>query len=52
MSYPYNRRVGVDYAALTLFLEFFPNGQMKKWSKRRWVMIDENEDYVTRSKLK
>ena len=38
------QRTGVDHAAWTKWLEFTPNGRVKKWT-------DENKDYVTKSKL-
>ena len=45
------QRTGVDHAAWTKWLEFTPNGRVKKWTERWWVMTDENKDYVTKSKL-
>ena len=51
MAYPYNGRVEVDHAAQTQCLEFSPNGRNKKQNKRRWVMIDENNDCITKSEL-
>ena len=50
-GYPQNRQVGEDHATQTQCLEFSPNGKMKKWNKRWWVMIDENKDYVTNQNL-
>ena len=51
MAYQNNGHVGADHAARTQCLEFSPTRKMKKWNNRWWAMIDENADYVIKSKL-
>ena len=40
----------VDHAARTQCLEFSPNERMEKWNKKSWLMIDENNGCITKSK--
>ena len=48
---PHNGWVGLDHDTQMWCLELSPNGWMKKWNIKWWVMIDENNDCVTKSKL-
>ena len=45
-SFPYNGKVAVDHAARTQCLEFSPNGWIKKWNKKSWMMNDENKEIM------